>query len=141
MKGILFAIIAGAFISLHGVFNAKMSQTISTWHTITLVHFVGFFIALGFYAVYRDGSIKQLPQVPVLYLLGGTFGVIIVLGEMTAINLMGMSLAIALLMIAQLLCAFLIECLGLFEVNRLAVKKHHIAGMLLMISGIVIFQL
>ena len=33
MKGILFALLGGAFITLQGVANARISQDIGTWQT------------------------------------------------------------------------------------------------------------
>ncbi|WP_240733072.1 DMT family transporter [Jeotgalibacillus sp. S-D1] len=137
----IFSIAAGLFIALHGVFNARMSETLSTWHTITMVHFIGFLVAIVIYVLKRDGRSDGFRKVPFLYLLGGTFGVIIVLGEMSAIKQLGMSFAIALLLIAQLLCAFLIDAKGLFGTKKLQITKQQLAGMVIMVIGVIVFQL
>ncbi|WP_254778821.1 MULTISPECIES: DMT family transporter [unclassified Bacillus (in: firmicutes)] len=137
----IFSIIAGAFISLHGVFNSRMSEELSPWHTISIVHLVGFIVAIIIYMFVRDGRVKGFGEVPFLYVLGGTFGVVIVLGEMTAIRLLGMSFAIVILLISQLLFAFIVDSNGLFGMSRLKVTFQHVIGMVMMIAGVVIFKL
>ncbi|MFD2444581.1 DMT family transporter [Bacillus sp. CGMCC 1.16607] len=141
MKGIIFSIIAGVFISLQGVFNSKLSKVISPWHTTTIVHLVGFIFAMIIYLFVRDGKVKGFQEVPIIYAFGGMFGVLIVVGEMTAINLLGMSMAIATLLIAQLLCAFIVDMKGLFGVRKLQVTTQQLIGMAMMIAGVIIFKM
>jgi bacterial/archaeal transporter family-2 protein len=141
MKGILFSIVAGVFITLQGVFNSKVSEVLSPWHTTTIVHLIGFIFAIIIYSFVRDGKTKGFREVPFVYVLGGMFGVPIVFGEMTAINLLGMSFAIAALLIAQLICAFLVDAKGLFGISKIQVTKQQIIGMIMMIAGVVIFKL
>ncbi|KOP79660.1 DMT family transporter [Cytobacillus solani] len=140
MKGVLFAIIAGIFISLQGVFNSRLGEELSPWHTTTMVHLVGLTFSAIIYLFVRDGR-KGFKEVPFIYVLGGMFGVVIVVGEMTAINLLGMSLAIAILLIAQLLCAFMVDAKGLFGMNKIHVTIHQVIGMVMMIAGVTIFKL
>ncbi|MGE8205543.1 DMT family transporter [Heyndrickxia sp. NPDC080065] len=141
MKGIIFSIIAGVLISLQGVFNSRMSEIISPWHITTIVHLVGFIFSIFLYSFIRDGRPKGFREVPILYLFGGMFGVVIVFGEMTAINHLGMSFGIATLLIAQLLCAFLVDAKGLFGMMRNRVTNQQMIGMTMMIAGIIIFKL
>ncbi|WP_102272663.1 DMT family transporter [Cytobacillus massiliigabonensis] len=140
MRGVLFAIIAGIFISLQGVFNSRVSEELSPWHTTTMVHLVGFIFSAIIYLFVRDGS-KGFKEVPLIYVFGGMFGVVIVIGEMTAINLLGMSLAIAILLISQLLCAFMVDAKGLFGMNKIQVTVQQVIGMVMMIAGVTIFKL
>ncbi|MGE6256818.1 DMT family transporter [Heyndrickxia sporothermodurans] len=141
MKGIIFSMIAGMLISLQGVFNTKMSEEISPWHTTTIVHFVGLIFSIILYLFARDGRVKGFQEIPIIYFLGGMFGVIIVFGEMTAIQHLGMSFAIAILLIAQLLSAFLIDANGLFGMMRHRVTVQQKIGMSMLIAGIIIFKL
>jgi len=141
MKGILFSIMAGVFISFQGVFNSKLSEALSPWHTTTIVHLVGFFTSFIIFLLIRDVKSGGFREVPFPYLLGGMFGVVIVIGEMTAINRLGMSLAIATLLISQLLCAFMIDARGYFGVIKLKVTSQQIVGMLLIFIGIIIFNM
>ncbi|WP_285767068.1 DMT family transporter [Peribacillus sp. SI8-4] len=140
MKGILSSIIAGIFISLQGVFNSRMSEEISGWHTTAIVHLVGFSLSVIICIFARDGRTEGVREVPFYYLLGGMLGVVIVYGEMTAINLLGMSFAIATILIAQLLCAFMIDTKGLFGMIKHKVSIQQLLGMVMMLVGIVIFK-
>jgi bacterial/archaeal transporter family-2 protein len=141
MKGILFSILAGVFISLQGVFNSRLSEVLSPWHVTTIVHLVGFITSFIIFLFIRDGKSTGFREVPFAYLLGGMFGVVIVIGEMMAINRLGMSLAIATLLISQLLCAIIIDIKGLFGVIKLKVTSQQILGMIMILTGIVIFKL
>ena len=141
MKGILFSIVAGVFISLQGVFNSRLSEVLSPWHTTTIVHLVGFITSFLIFLFMRDGRSKGVREVPFVYLLGGMLGVVIVIGEMVAINILGMSFAIATLLISQLICAFIIDVKGLFGVIKLKVSAQQILGMLMILTGIVIFKI
>mgnify|MGYP001156155366 CR=1 FL=1 len=141
MKGIIFSIVAGVFISLQGVFNSRLSEDLSPWHTTTIVHLVGFITSFIIFLFIRDGKSKGFREVPFAYLLGGMFGVVIVIGEMEAIKRLGMSLAIAALLLSQLICAFIIDVRGLFGVIKLKVTSQQILGMILIVTGIVIFKI
>lgn len=141
MKGIIFSIIAGVFISLQGVFNSRMSEELSAWHTTAIVHLVGFIFSIIIYLCVRDGRSEGFREVPILYLLGGVLGIVIVFGEMKAINLLGMSFAIATILIAQLICAFIIDSRGLFGMIKTKVSFQQVIGMAMMLTGVVIFKL
>ncbi|MCH1624221.1 DMT family transporter [Ferdinandcohnia quinoae] len=141
MKGVIFSIVAGVFISLQGVFNSKLSEVLSPWHTTTIVHLVGFITSFIIFLMIRDGKSKGFREVPFAYLIGGMFGVVIVIGEMRAIHILGMSLAVATLLISQLICAFIIDVRGLFGVIKLKITSQQIIGMIMILAGIVIFKL
>ncbi|AOH54606.1 hypothetical protein ABE28_009615 [Peribacillus muralis] len=140
MKGIFSSIIAGIFISLQGVFNSRMSEEISGWHTTAIVHLVGFTLSIIIYLIARDGRAEGFREVPYFYLLGGMLGVVIVFGEMTAINLLGMSFAIATILIAQLLCAFVIDTKGLFGMFKHKMSFQKVFGVAMMLVGVIIFK-
>lgn len=141
MRGILFSILAGVFISLQGVFNSRVSEELSPLHTTTIVHLIGFVFSAIIYLFIRDGKRKGFQEVPFVYVLGGMLGVVIVIGEMAAIQLLGISMAIAILLIAQLLCAFLVDARGLFGMNKIQITIYQVIGMGMMIAGVTIFKL
>jgi transporter family-2 protein len=45
MKGILFALLGGAFITLQGVANTRISEDIGTWQAATITQLTGFILA------------------------------------------------------------------------------------------------
>lgn len=141
MKGALFSLLGGLCITLQGIFNARMSDTIGGWHTTSMVHLVAFAISLSIYMKVRDGRGKSFGRVPFIYLTGGTFGVIVVFSELTAIHQIGPAAAIAVLLVAQIGTAFIIESRGWFGEERIPITPRQAAGLTMMVAGVILFQL
>ncbi|WP_226579817.1 DMT family transporter [Halobacillus litoralis] len=141
MKGALFSLLGGLCITMQGIFNAKMSDAIGGWHTTSMVHLVAFIISLTIYLKVRDGKGKSFKKVPFLYLTGGTFGVIVVFSELTAIHQIGPAKAIAVLLVAQIGTAFIIESKGWFDEKKIPITLRQGIGLAMMLIGVVIFQL
>ncbi|MFS0654936.1 DMT family transporter [Bacillus sp. 179-C3.3 HS] len=141
MKGVIFALIGGACITLQGVANARISQDIGTWQAATITQLTGFLLSLLILLIVRDGHIRELKKVKPLYLMGGAFAAIIIFNEVTAIQMIGVTLTISALLIAQLTSTFAIDAKGWFGVQKKKMKWPHYAGILLMIAGVIILKL
>jgi bacterial/archaeal transporter family-2 protein len=141
MKGALFALFGGLCITMQGIFNARMSDALGGWHTTSMVHLVAFAISMTIYMNVRDGKGKSFKEVPFLYLIGGTFGVIVVFSELTAIHTIGPAAAIAILLVAQIGTAFLIESKGWFGEKKIPVTTRQVVGLTMMLAGVILFQL
>lgn len=137
--GILFAVLSGTFIALQGIFNAKLGYAVGAWLSVTIVHFVGLLLALTIYAFKRDADVTAFRRVPWYYSLGGLFGVFVVFGELTAIQQLGVTWAICVLLVAQLVGAFMIDVNGWFGVNRKPMNVGQVMGLALMVTGIGIY--
>ncbi|KSU61829.1 hypothetical protein AS034_13435 [[Bacillus] enclensis] len=141
MRGALFALLGGLCITMQGIFNARMSDAIGGWHTTSIVHLAAFTIAMLIYINVRDGKGKSFRQVPFLYLIGGSFGVVVVFSELTAIHMIGPAPAIAILLAAQIGTAFVIESRGWFGERKVPVTRRQGIGLIMMLFGVVLFQL
>lgn len=141
LKGVLFAIIGGALITLQGTFNAKLSSDIGIWSTSVMTHLIGFLIAISVFFIRKEGALVDLKSVKKVYLTSGAFGAIIIFAETSSIYAMGITLTAGTLMVAQLLTATLIEINGLFDVKKIQMKNHHIVGTIIMILGILVFNM
>ncbi len=141
MKGAIFALLGGLCITMQGIFNARMSDAIGGWHTTSIVHIVAFTIAMAIYMKERYGKGKSFRQVPFLYLIGGSFGVVVVFSELTAIHMIGPASAIAILLVAQIGTAFAIESKGWFGERKVPVTLRQGVGLIMMLAGVVLFQL
>lgn len=140
MKGILYAVIGGALITLQGVFNAKLSSDIGIWSTSTITHFIGFIFALLITLLTKEPLI-HIKKAKSFYLVGGIFGSIIVFSEIFSIKLLGITLTAVVLMIAQLLSALFVELIGLFEFKKIKLEKKHIIGVSFICLGLIVFNL
>lgn len=76
-----------------------------------------------------------------IYLVAGAFGGFIICAETMAIYSMGVTLTASTLMVAQLLTATFIEIKGLFHIKKIQMERYHIVGTIVMIIGIVIFNM
>lgn len=141
MKGIMFSIAAGLFISLQGVFNTRLGEKLGFWETNTFVHGSGFALTLVLMLIYGGGSFSKLVEVNKLYLLGGVLGVLIIFSVMNAISALGATYCIAVLLVTQLIAATVIDSFGLFGSPVIKFDITKFVGLVIMVSGIVIYKL
>ena len=141
MKGILFAVFGGVFITLQGTFNAKLSSDIGIWSTSIMTHLIGFLIATTIFLLKKEEKVTDLKSVKKVYLAAGALGGLIICAETMAIYSMGVTLTAGTLMVAQLLTATVIEMKGLFHIKKMQMERYHIVGTLVMILGIVVFNM
>lgn len=140
MRGSLFAFLGGAFITLQGVANSRISQDIGTWQTATITQLTGFTMALLILMFIRDGKWQRFKQVKPLYLTGGALGAVIIFSNVTAIQQIGVTLTISTLLIAQLSLTFLIDSYGWFDMAKQKMRLQHFIGIGMMIAGVVILR-
>lgn len=141
MKGSIFAFLGGFFITLQGVANSRISQDIGTWQAATLTQLTGFIVSLIILLIVRDKSWKKLKQVKPYYLTGGAFGAIIIFSNVTSFHYIGVTLSIAVLLIAQLSLTFLIDSKGWFGLVKQEMKLPQFIGIGMMIAGVILLRL
>ena len=140
MKGSLFAFLGGAFITLQGVANTRISQDIGTWQTATITQFTGFLVSLLVMMFVRDKKWKRLKNVKPLYLTSGAFAAIIIFSNVASIQYVGVTLSISVLLIAQLSLTFLIDGKGWFGIAKQKMRLPQFIGIAMMIVGVVILR-
>jgi bacterial/archaeal transporter family-2 protein len=141
MRGIIFALLGGAFITLQGVANSRISQDIGTWQTATITQFTGFLMAFIILMLAGEGKWQGLREVKPVYLVGGTFGAIVVFGSVTAIHFIGVTLTVSAMLISQLGMTVLIDRNGWFGVMKQKMKMPQLIGITMMVAGVVILGL
>ena len=73
-------------------------------------------------------------------LLGGAIGAFITYTVIKSMEMLGPARAVMLIVIAQLIVAYVIELLGLFGAEKQPLSMRKVIGMLIAIGGIVIFK-
>ncbi|PAD32512.1 DMT family transporter [Paenibacillus sp. 7523-1] len=141
MKGIIFALLGGACITLQGVANTRISTDMGTWQAATITQFTGFILAAIILMFVRDVNLQGLKQIKPLYLAGGAFGAVIIFSEVSAIQQIGVTFTISALLIAQLFLTFLVDSNGWFGVVKQKMKLPQFLGIALMITGVIIMKL
>ena len=140
MRGILFAISGGFFLTLQSVANARISNSIGTWQAATLTQMTGFVVALLITLILRDRTFWQMKEVKLLYLSGGALAAAVLFSNMTAVHLMGVTLTISLFLIAQLGLALVIDWNGWFGMIKRRLQLPQVIGILMMIGGVLILK-
>ena len=140
MKGVIFALAGGFFLTFQSVANATISDSIGTWQAATMTQFTGFVLALMIVLVLRDQSYRNLTQVPLLYASGGLLAAVVLYSNMTAVHQMGVTLTIGVFLIAQLITAVLIDGKGWFDMAKQTIGRTQVAGLLLMIIGVIVLK-
>lgn len=140
MFGFIMAILAGASMSVQGVFNTRLSDKIGLFESNMIVQGSAFVLALVAMWIFGSGNLKEIAGVNKLYLSGGAIGFVITVTVMLAISKLNPTLAISTILIAQLLVAALIDAFGLFGSEKLAFGLTKYIGIALMIAGVLVFK-
>lgn len=140
MMGIISSIVAGMCMSFQGVFNTRLSDKIGTWGTNVLVQGIGLAITILVLLITGDSNFRNLKSSNKLYLLGGVLGAIIIYTVMRGIKALGPTCSIAIILVAQLTSAALIDAFGLFDTPQIKFGITKFIGVIVMIVGILIFR-
>ena len=141
MIGFLIAIFSGALMSVQGVFNTQVTKTTGIWVSNGWVQFSAFLLcALVWLCTGRDNVTAIGKVEPRYMLLGGVIGAGITWTVIKSMEALGPAKAALLIVISQLIVAYVIELLGLFGVEKEPLEWRKIGGMLLALVGVAIFQ-
>jgi transporter family-2 protein len=139
--GIIFSIIAGALMSIQGVFNTRVGDKVGPWETNLIVQGSGLVLTILIVLIAGNGNFNKIHSVKKLYLLGGIIGVFIIYTVMMGIKNLGTTYSIAIILVSQLITAAAIDCCGLFDTKQIQFHFTKIIGAIVMIAGIIIFRL
>ncbi len=141
MWGILIALLSGALMSVQGVFNTEVTKQTSLWVSSAFVQFTAFLVCLIIWLFTDRTSFMSLASVEQKYmLLSGVIGAFITITVVKAMASLGPARAAMLIVISQLIVAYVIELAGLFGVEKQPFEWRKAIGMAAAIIGIVIFK-
>ena len=141
MWGFLVALLSGALMSVQGVFNTEVTKQTSLWVSTGWVQLSAFAVCVLAWFFTGRGSIGALWQVDHKYtLLGGVIGAFITVTVIQSMGSLGPARAAMLIVVSQLAVAYLIEVFGLFGMEKTGFEWRKIIGMLIAMTGIVIFK-
>ena len=141
MIGFLIALVSGALMSVQGVFNTQVTKTTGMWVSNGWVQLSAFAVCLvAWFIAGRDDVMTIAKVEPKYMLLGGVIGAGITWTVIKSMEQLGPAKAALLIVISQLIIAYVIELLGLFGVDKQPVDWRKIGGMALALIGVAIFQ-
>lgn len=141
MTGVITTLISGVLMSVQGVFNTDLNKQSSLWVATGWVQISAFIVCAAAWFFTGRESISSLWQVTHKYtLLGGVIGAFITITVIKSMSALGPAKAVMLIVIAQLIAAYIIELLGIFGAQKQPLEWRKIVGMFIAIAGVVIFK-
>lgn len=141
MIGIFIALLSGALMSVQGVFNTEVTKGSSMWVSTSWVQFSALIICLAAWAFTDRSSFTAILQIqPKYMLLGGVIGAFITYTVIKSMAALGPAKAVMLIVVSQLLVAYVIELFGMFGVDKQPFEWRRALGMAICIGGIILFK-
>lgn len=141
MWGVIIALGSGALMSVQGVFNTEMTKQTSLWLSSAFVQFTAFLVCVAAWLWTEDTKAASLMQVSPKYMLfSGVIGAFITITVVKSMASLGPARAAMLIVISQLIVAYLIELFGLFGVEKQPFLWRKVIGMMISVAGIILFK-
>ena len=142
MWGFIIALISGALMSIQGVFNTGITKSSSMWAANSWVQLTAFLVCVIAWFVTGKQNVMGMFHVENKYmLLGGVIGAFITMTVIKSMNSLGPAKAVLIIVISQIIVAYLIELFGLFGVDKVPFQWSKLVGALVAIVGIFIFHM
>lgn len=141
MIGFFIALLSGALMSIQGVFNTQVTKDTSIWVANAFVQLTALIVCLiAWFVTDRTSFAAVLKVEPKYMLLGGAIGAFITYTVIKGMDMLGPARAVMLIVVAQLIVAYVIELFGWFGVEKQPLETRKVIGMLITIAGIVLFK-
>lgn len=141
MIGFLIALLSGALMSVQGVFNTEVTKNSSMWVANGFVQLTAFLVCLAAWFCCDRTNVGTLLKVePKYMLLGGVIGAFITLTVIKSMSMLGPSKAVMVIVISQLIVAYVIELFGMFGVDKQPFDWRKAIGMAVAIVGVIVFK-
>lgn len=143
MFGVIVALLSGALMSIQGVFNTAVTKSTAVWLAAAWVQLTGFITCIIIWAISerKEVAIGKIFDIDNKYMLiGGVMGAFITWSVIKSMGEMGPARAVLIIVITQVLVAYLIEVFGVFTVEKIDFQWSKLMGIVVAIVGIVIFK-
>lgn len=140
MLGFLFSVVAGAAMSVQGVMNTRLQDSVGLWEANAYVQGTAFALSLAVMWIFGTGSLKAFAGVPVGYWFGGALGLVITVTVMLGIKGLDATVAISTILIAQLAVAAMIDGFGWMGQQRVAMGARQYVALAVMLGGVILFK-
>ncbi|MFF3022116.1 DMT family transporter [Gottfriedia sp. NPDC057948] len=139
--GLILSLIAGSLIGLQNIFNSKVNERAGIWVTTTFVLGMGFLASFLMGLLFEGKELFVLHNMKNWYWISGIVGVGVVFCLTNSTKILGPTYAISIVLTSQLLFAMLFDSMGWLGLEKVPFSPKHLIGVLLIISGILIFKL
>lgn len=142
MWGFILAVVSGLLMSVQGVFNTQVTQKSGLWIAAAFVQITAFIVCIIAWLVTgREGTLGDIFHIESKYmLLGGVMGAFITITVVKALEGLGPARSAMIIVIAQLLCSYIIELFGWFGIEQSSFEWKKLIGMAAAVTGIILFK-
>ncbi len=141
MGYILFSVLAGAAMSVQGVMNTGLSEKIGLFESNAFVQGTAFLLSLIVMFIFGKGSFGSFFETKPVFWLGGVLGILITVFVMLAMKNSSPTIAVSIILIAQLTVAAIIDAFGLMDTPKVEFHWTKYLGLAFMIAGVILFKI
>lgn len=138
--GLLFAILAGALVSLQNIFNSNVNQKVGSWTTTALVLGLGFFASFILGLFFEGRQIFNFQNMQPWYWFSGLLGIGVITGIVQGIRYLGPTFAISVVLTSQLAFAVIWDSLGLMGLEKVPFTLKQFIGVMVILGGVIVFK-
>lgn len=128
---LIIAAVAGLTMAVQGAMNSGLGKIIGLLEATLIVHLSAavtvMILLFGFNL--GKGDWLKYPQVPWYYYLGGILGVIITYTVVVSMPKLGVANATTAIIVGQVSTAFLLDCFGVFGMERVFFSWQKLIGL------------
>jgi transporter family-2 protein len=137
---VLLGVGAGCLVGMQAPINSRLGKSVGSIEAATISFFVGTVALVLILLIARGGlgGVGQIGRVPWWALIGGLLGAVYVSVALVAVRTLGASGLTAVVITGQLAISVLIDRFGLLGVARQSVGLQRIAGLVLLVAGVVL---
>ncbi|WP_088070728.1 DMT family transporter [Gottfriedia luciferensis] len=141
LQALILSLISGSLVGLQNVFNSKVNQMTGIWVTTTFVLGMGFLASFVTGLIVEGNQFFDLHNMKNWYWFSGILGVGVVFCITKGVSKLGPTFAISIVLTSQLISALLFDTQGWLGLEKVPFTSKQLIGVLLIISGILVFKL
>lgn len=130
----------GGLIAIMILFNGTLANAIGNYQSTMIVHLVGLMGILMILFI-RKTKIKFYKSVPLYAYSAGVIGVLPIIFNNIAFNVLGVSVTLSLGLLGQSLMSIVIDHYGMFSMPIVQFNKRKILGLIVIVLGIAIMTI
>lgn len=132
---LLFGLLGGISIGTQSIINSTLGRIVGNIEGTFISFFIGTIAAGILSFTIGRGEITLVTKVPPYLLIGGLLGVIVVMAVITAVQALGATSGMTLVILGQLITVLLIDHFGIFGTPRIPIDWLRATGVILLVVG------
>lgn len=139
--GLLFALCAGIFVGVQGIFNRHVNLKVGSWAATAFILLTGSLASLVVGLFVEGTALFDFSQMKSYYWFFGLVGIGVIFCTMTAMKKIGPTKTIVISVIAQLTTSVIFDATGFLVLPKITLDWTHFVGLALMFVGIYVFNM